>query len=135
MNFNPPVNKNQPDRATVERIAAEEAREATCSIDAVLGMSRQGRAVRARRMAFNRILRETGCSVDGLAEVWGCYAYSIRATISPPVAPRYDDRTAEALRWAHGDKRTASILAGRDPRTLNDLAAWRSLGSRQGEAA
>lgn len=62
----------RPDRALVERIAAEEASRARVAPIAVLAMSTTRGAIRARRNAFARIVAETGCTYAALAEVWGC---------------------------------------------------------------
>lgn len=133
-NPNPPANKNHPPRAVVERIAGEEAYETLVSLGAVLGMSRDGRAAAARRRAFRRILRETGCSVEGLAHVWGCHPNSITSALRKERPPRqvspdlYDAQTRQRLAWRYGEARTAQIIAVKDPWTQRDLAAWDRLG-------
>lgn len=38
--------------------------------------------------------------------------------------------TLERLTACHGPRRAASIMAGTDPATLADIAAWRRLGAR-----
>lgn len=89
-NPNPPANKNQPDRATVERIVLEESAAACAHRMEVLSMARLPNAIKARRAAFTRILRETGCSVEGLAQVWGCWPGSITAAIGADAAAQPD---------------------------------------------
>jgi hypothetical protein len=130
-NHNSPSNKNRPERALVERVAKEEALAAHIAPLAVLGMSRDGRAVRARRLAWRRILRETGCSIMGLAEIWGCYDNSIRVALPSGL---YDRGTAERLKWRYGRARAAQIIAGKDPWTRADLAAWARVGGKRSAA-
>jgi hypothetical protein len=143
-NPNEPANKNHPDRAFVEKVAREEAAAAAAGLDAVLHMSRAGNATSARHhKAFRRIIRETGCSVEGLAEVWGCYAESIKHALrtdpTPPTlfqAQAADQQTEnfhDRLRWAHGNEHAARIIAGKDPKTNADLAAWKRLGGSLGQ--
>lgn len=127
-NPNPPVNRNWPDRAVVERIAAEEATAAQVALSLVVGMSREPKAIRARQRAMVRVLKETGCSIDGLASVWGCYPESVRIALGAPVKAarrEFDPMTRERLRWVHSEARAAQIIEGRDPNTINDLASWR----------
>lgn len=64
--------KARPDRATVERIAREEAWFAGVPLGVVMTMRRYPGAKIARRRAMLRIIDETGCSNSGLAFVWGC---------------------------------------------------------------
>lgn len=128
-NHNAPVNKAHPDRRTVARIAAEEATAAGVAPCDVTGMGRSPKVWEARCRAWRRILRETRCSVDGLAAVWGCHSQSIRHALAAPKPPSttYDASTVERLRWAHGEARASQIIAGTDPRTNADLQAWRRI--------
>lgn len=74
-----------PAREDVERIALEAAQEAGESLVAVLGVTYRLPARKARQRAWLRILDETGCTILGLSEVWGCDRRSIqraRATFS-----------------------------------------------------
>lgn len=41
------------------------------------------------------------------------------------------DHTRRALAWQYGETRADAIMAGRDPKTQADLAAWRQLGRRR----
>lgn len=122
-----------PDRALVERVIREEASSALISADAVIGRSLDGRAVSARAKAIRRILRETGCSEMGLANVWGISNSTVRQAVrfgkyfGPPATGAYDVETAERLTWAHGAERARQIIAGHDPATQADLAAWRRI--------
>ena len=126
-NRNSPINKNHPDRHAVARIAAEEAAAADVKVELVTGMNRSPRAVEARYRAWRRIKRETNCSVEGLAAVWGCYSESVRYALAArePEPTIYDASTVERLRWAHGEARASQIIAGTDPRTNADLQSWR----------
>lgn len=67
-----------PDAAVVERIAQEEADKVGVPVIQVLAMHRRKLAVIARANAYRRILRETGCSLRGLAAAWGCDRVGIR---------------------------------------------------------
>lgn len=122
---------NKPDRAIVERIVREEAASAGLPVMALLGGSKREADTRARHRAILRIREVTGCSERGLAEVWGISDWTVRnagrelGTRVRRPKPSYDGRTIEALRWAHGEPRTAQIVAGCDPNTIRDLAAWR----------
>jgi hypothetical protein len=57
-------------RADCERIAQAVAAEWRVTFDGVL-FGRSDRDSAARRDAWRRIIDETGCSMDQLAEVWG----------------------------------------------------------------
>lgn len=118
--------ERKPDRAVVIRIIAEEAAKHLVSADAVAGCSRLRRAEVARNIAIRRILAETGCSERGLAKVWGLEPGTVRLAKHRELTPHpYDEITADRLAWAHGETRAAQIIAGHDPATLTDLAAWR----------
>lgn len=66
----------RPDRATVERVIA--AAQVGHIPDVVT--SRDRLSTVKRRSAWAQILAETGCSVAGLADVWGCYRQAIHRT-------------------------------------------------------
>jgi hypothetical protein len=119
-----------PIRETVQRIINEEASRHLVSATLVTGASRTARAMVARNAAIRRILAETGCSERGLALVWGLEAATVRRARCWREPSLYDDNTLSRLQWAHGVERAASILAGIDPSTIADQAAWRGLGSR-----
>lgn len=91
----------------------------------------------ARRRAWRRIITTTGCSKTGLARVWGCEPHSIHYALgqAPPQPGIYVINTTARLRWAHGDARAAKIIAGKDPATNADIAAWNALGSSRERAA
>lgn len=57
----------RPDRAVVERVIGELERGGKSILAA-----RDRNSTRLRRQAWAQILAETGCSVAGLADVWGC---------------------------------------------------------------
>lgn len=124
------MNRNAPPRDVVLHIAKLEAARAGITLDQILGDgSRQAaRFVDARREAIRRIVSVTGCSATATARVWGlgreAASKAFRTT-----AGRYDPETVDRLSWAHGAHRAAQIVAGNDPKTQADLAAWRRLGS------
>lgn len=62
---------NPPERAFVERVVMGLAVERELSASAVLA-GRRREDISARHEAWRRILRQSGCSINGLAEVWGC---------------------------------------------------------------
>lgn len=116
----------------VSQVIREEARRAGSSFDAVVNLGRRAKDISARTNALQRLMRETGCNREELAEAWGCSERTITNTLNPkppPIRPRHD-QTAERLRWAHGEERAAQILAGRDPATQTDITAWRRIGAR-----
>lgn len=120
----------KPNRSDVERVIREEATACLIEWSAVAGRSLDGRAISARHKAIRRILRETGCSENGLAEVWGLSTNTVRHAVVQTNRPRpsaYDAATVHRLAWAHGEARTARIVDGQDPVTVNDLASWRRL--------
>lgn len=77
---------NRPDRTLVERIAREEAAAAGVSFTSVLE-ARSALAVCARRRALRRIKRETGCSLFGLAAVFGCDHGAVLDALREPDGP------------------------------------------------
>ncbi len=80
--------KNHPDQARVVQIATEEAAREGVTFAEVMGPGLQRAPVRARKAAWLRILRETGCSMTGLAKVWGCGHYSILRVVQADRAAR-----------------------------------------------
>jgi hypothetical protein len=114
----------------VERVIREEARRHRIDFGSVLNVSMRSAAVNARRAAIKRLSALTQCRPHELASVWGCETATIRASLMagspPPIV--YDALTAERLRWAHGEARAAVIIAGADPMTRQDIAAWRAIG-------
>lgn len=71
--------KRRPDRATVFRIIGEEAARLGAPEVAVINCGQTAAVIAARRSAICRIIRETGCSSVGLAEVWGCDRATIKS--------------------------------------------------------
>lgn len=123
----------KPSRGDIERIVKEEAAKLSVDWEDVVSPSIVRRVAEARHRAIRRIYRETGCSQMGLANAWGCSGTTVSAALSgggPPEPRDYDWRTAERLRWRYGEARAAQIIAGQDPNTIADLAAWRRVGSR-----
>ena len=122
---------NVPDRSVVVRIIREEAAAHGVEPSMVAGKSPHRAAHKARRSAVSRILAETGCSRIGLAKVWGMTRQSAqRCAKDAEPRPLYDARTAHQFRWIH-PLRAEAILMGRDAATNEDIAAWRTLGSRR----
>lgn len=131
------MSHRRPPRDFVARVAQEEAAAAGVSLSEILsGVGR--RAIAARRKALSRIKRATGCSTYGLATVFGCdhgaVIDALKQEVSPTVGP-YDVWTAARLRSRYGNERADAIMAGRDPATIADIAAWNALGTQQGRAA
>ena len=62
----------RPPRAIVQRHAERAAYTAGADLSAVLGPNTAALAYSARCVAWRAIMAETGCSLRGLAEVWGC---------------------------------------------------------------
>lgn len=130
------MSHNRPSRSFVERVAREEAAAAGVTMSAILaGVGR--RAVAARRKALRRIKRATGCSTYGLATVFGCdhgaVIDALRQDVGPSEGP-YDVWTIARLRARHGNERADAIIAGRDPATIADIAAWNRLGTGRAAA-
>ena len=125
---------NRPPHDVVERIAAEEAAEAGTRLGDVLSMRLYGRAKQARTRAWKRILRETGCSVSGLADVWGCDRQAIEKAIRKPEKPKgqfpiLDEPgmgTFNRLAWQYGPERAMRIATGQDDATNRDLLHWKA---------
>lgn len=63
---------NRPPVLVVQRIANEEAERHKVDPDTLFAMSRKPRSRAARTIAWLRIMEETQCSMNGLADVWGC---------------------------------------------------------------
>jgi hypothetical protein len=139
----------KPDRAIVEAIARDEAMRSRCTLDELLHMHRRPEAKAARIRAWARIIAETNCKGSELAEVWGCQPASIHRAFPEryarrwkhpepaPEPPRsiYEGMTKDRLLWAYGSERTAAIVAGEDPATNADIAAWNRIGSHARSAA
>lgn len=70
-----------PDRAVVELVASAVAAERGVDAVAILAMSRDADAISARRETYRRIIDQTGCSMQGLAKVWGCDHQSVRRAL------------------------------------------------------
>lgn len=135
-----------PSRTYVRTVIGQEALAANIHADAVINMDR-GAGVVAKR-AMRRILSETGCTPRELADLWGCEVSTVYQARREPSQPTmadtaalsvvtrlggYDDFTIQHLRWRYGDARTQQIVAGKDPKTNADLAAWKRLGGSPAE--
>lgn len=143
---------NTPDRTVVERIARQEAERFGVSFDSVIGVGNGPTIVEARHAAMRRLVDETGCSLIGLCWAWGCGRDAARRALGAkplkknfstkrgavpapapaPTASAYDTPTVRRLAEIHPLERVAAIIAGRDPATNQDIAAWRQLGCRSG---
>lgn len=66
----------RPARFVVERIIA------SVGAGRDITVARDRASTRLRRQAWAQILAETGCSVSGLADVWGCDRQAIHRTQS-----------------------------------------------------
>lgn len=131
-----------PDRNRVREIIRDVARVRKVYVDELINGSRTPDVLQARYVAIRRILAETNCTQEGLAQVWGINVATVRQAVAeagekrayraapptPKTRPLYDERTIERLRWAHGDDRTTEIIAGQCPATQADIAAWRLIG-------
>lgn len=126
---------HRPDKSLILRIATEEARKRRVPLDDVLGDCRRRKVVVARRAAIARVAAETGCSLASIARAWGVDAGTVeRAVRRNPLGP-YDTATMARLTWRYGPARAAQIAAGNDPKTENDIAAWRRLCAAGGGEA
>lgn len=77
-------------------------------------------------------LNLTRCQVSGLRHRNGIFRDLDQPLLRAKVALSL---THERLCWAHGENRAADIIAGRDPASNADEAAWERLGRRAGVAA
>lgn len=120
-----------PQAADVERIAREEAARAGITFEQILGAEkRQSFAImRARQVAFARIVQETGCSGRGLAKAWGFTQRQVHKALKGSFGV-YDAPTVARLTWQYGDERAAAIIAGKDWRTSRGRNLWTNLGQR-----
>lgn len=71
----------RPDRGVVERVAVAVATEHGVDLEKITLMAQTPAAVAARRECYRRVLDQTGCSVKGLAYVWGCDHQTIRKSL------------------------------------------------------
>lgn len=76
--MNPP---RRPDRGVVKRVASAVAVEHGVALEKITLMDQAPAAVAARRECYRRVLDQTGCSVKGLAHVWGCDHQTIRKSL------------------------------------------------------
>lgn len=79
-NFGPPP--RYPTREAVESLAQRIARERDLSTSDIFGRSRRLAAVAARDTTIALIVKETGCSLTGLAEVSGWDRRCIQRSLS-----------------------------------------------------
>jgi len=129
-------------------VARSVCRRTGSNLRAVLGPNGTRAEARVRAAIWRIIFRATDCSANELARVWGCDVGSIlrvhaapsereqrRADIKKRMAETPDSKTRADLQWMrtlafiYGPERAGAILAGRDPKTNEDLAAWRRLGT------
>lgn len=67
----------RPDRAVVEAVLDREAFAARiCRRDVIEGQS--AAPTRVRRRVWQQVILQTGCSMSGLADVWGCDRQAVR---------------------------------------------------------
>lgn len=71
----------RPPRTLVECIAAQEGQRAGLPVATVLGASHAWPAVAARRAAWRRLIHDHGCSINGVATVWGCERRDIQRAL------------------------------------------------------
>lgn len=127
---------SRPDRRLVQRVAERMARRYKVSLTDMYGMNLRVAVKLANRQAWRVILRATGCTVGGLAHVWGCHRQSIhnslRRTIEPDLkAVAVARAQARAtLRWLYGDFIADEKMASREWQTRQDIARWNALGRK-----
>ena len=128
-------------------VARSVCRRMRVSLSNVLGPHGTREEARVRAAIWRIIFRATDCSANELARVWGCDVGSIlrvhaapqerelrRAAIKRKAVEPPDSKTRADLQWmrtlafVYGPERAGAIIAGRDPKTNEDLAAWRRLG-------
>lgn len=122
------------DRRHVEVVITVEAARQGADVQDVIRLSRKPAAQLASQRAVLRLFRESQWSAARIARAWGLDGEVVRrivasATEMSPVGG-YDDATKARLVWRHGPARAAQIVAGDDPRTQTDIAAWRRLCAR-----
>lgn len=130
----------QPNRALVSRIQAEEAEKLGVPLNDIFNLKRRNaRITLARRRCWRRVLELTGCSVNGLATVWGCTANAIsfamkHGAMELPEETRArmrDEAVLMRLTGHYGSTRAHAIVAGRrDAAAQADIARWNALGRR-----
>lgn len=136
---------NRPERADVERIIRSVARRAGVPWPNLMHVQHDREVVALRERAWLRILRETGCSITGLADVWGCDRKSIQRAIQKAgsklaaknegvrrkaaAKAKAEAQHAATVRFLYPD-RAAAILSGKDPQTQADVARWNAIGRR-----
>ena len=136
---------NRPERTDVERIIRSVARSAGVPWPNLIHITHDRETVRLRARAFVRIMRETGCSISGLAQVWGCDRKSIQravqkagvrlgaqkanATRRAKAKAKADAQHAATVRFLYPERADA-ILSGNDPQTQADVARWNAIGRR-----
>lgn len=124
----------------VLQIAQEEAERANLPVERLLARRVNSPMLQVRNRVWRRIIRETGCNRADLARAWGTtratigHALGLKRTPGTQEASIYDLRTITRLYFSHGQDRAAEIVAGRDPDTNDDIAAWRRLGTGRGAA-
>ena len=126
----------RPDRRLVQRVAERMADRYKVSLTDMYGMSLRGAVKLANRHAWRVILRASGCTVNGLATVWGCHSQSIHNSLRRTIAPELGAaavaraQTRNTLCWLYGPDIAEIKLCGKDWATRQDIARWKALGRR-----
>ena len=126
----------RPQHHYLMRVISEEAAAAGADATRVLNMAKDRRSRAARANAINRVARETGAGPKAISLAWGCCEETVGCVLGrKPPTPKpaktvngYDERTMARLQWQYGPERAVAIVAGIDPATNADLAAWNALG-------
>lgn len=71
----------RPARDLVTSVVASVAAERGVDPDKITFMVQAPEAVAARRECYRRVIAQSGCSVKGLAHVWGCDHQTIRKSL------------------------------------------------------
>ena len=83
-----PNERRWPTREDIERVVGEVSIEYGVTPVVIIGASHSAKACRARRAAWHRVLIETGCTILGLARVWGCERRSIQRALDVLALPK-----------------------------------------------
>lgn len=127
---------SRPDRRLVQRVAERMARRYKVSLTDMYSMNLRVAVKLANRQAWRVILRATGCTVGGLAHVWGCHRQSIHNSLRRTIAPDLKAvavaraQARATLRWLYGDFIADEKMGGKDHATRRDIARWNALGRK-----
>ncbi len=127
---------SRPDRRLVQRVAERMARRYKVSLTDMYGMNLRVAVKLANRQAWRVILRATGCTVGGLAHVWGCHRQSIHNSLRRTCTPETKREAVEraqasaTLRWVYGVALGEAKFSGHDRSTQTDIARWNALGRK-----